>query len=179
MSIRLTLNNTVLPSFSLSFLAILGLFYIGVVALHFLNGYGDSFQLAGIPAAFVTALILMKSTTRLVKYSSYPDYLEFASANLLIMDSLSFKRRSQRLVKSHIEEITVKGYFLWKRIDVKLKSTSGRRYSAVIPLRFVTKNTTARILEDLAGTSLEEMWEADYARDSDFAQHTQTVLSGS
>lgn len=179
MSLDLSLNKKLLPGISIFFIGSLGLLFLGVVTLHIVNGFGDITLLAGIPAVLLAASYLMTKTTRLVNYSSYPDYLEFTSAHLLVLDSFHLKRYSQRLVKSHVEEITIKGYFFWKRIKVHSKSDSGRRYTATIPLRFISNYDTARILEDIAGVSLEDMWEADYARDTAFDHNTQAILSGS
>lgn len=139
-----------------------GIFYTMVLAVYFTTESIESTYIAGIPAFLLFTAILCKRTSHLVSYKSYNDYIEFSNADLLKTDSFEIRKFSQRLVKHHIQEIHIKGFAFWKRIDVYLKSDSGRTYSSRIPLRFLNGSQVIALLEDLSNSNIEEVWEADY-----------------
>lgn len=148
-----------------------GIFYTMLLAVFFTTGSIETTYIAGIPAFLLFTAIVCKRTSHLVSYKSYNDYIEFANADLLKTDKLEIKSFSQRLVKHHIQEIHIKGFAFWKRIDVYLKSDSGRTYSSRIPLRFLNGSQVIALLEDLSNSKIEEVWEADYGT----AQNTATL----
>lgn len=154
----MSINNSILPklSTSLFWLTIIG--YGFLLLLHFLTGFGKDFiyQVSGIIALFFLAL---RKTSLLMKYSTNTDYLEFSIGHFFSTDEMQIKSNLIRVVKSDIEEIELKGFFMWRKLKIKMVEDD-KKFYIVMPLRFVSNKKVHFIIEDIIGVQETELPEA-------------------
>ncbi len=151
----MSINNGLLPKLSTSLFWLVILGYGFVVLLNFTTGFAKDFLLQ-VTAAIVFLFLLLRKTKLLIRYSTVTDYIEFSTGNFFSLDEMNIKSNLVRIVKSDIEEIEYKGFFLWKKLRIKVKE-GGKRYYVDMPLRFVPSRKVHKMIEDIIGSQENEV----------------------
>lgn len=151
----MSINNGLLPKLSTSLFWLTLIGYGFVVLLNFTTGFAKEFLLQAT-AAIVFLFMLLRKTKLLLRYSTVTDYIEFSTGNFFSLDEMNIKSNLVRIIKSDIEEIEYKGFFLWKKLRFKVKE-NGKRFYVDVPLRFVSSSKVHQIIEDIIGTQENEV----------------------
>ena len=151
----MSINNGLLPKLSTSLFWLVIIGYGFVVLLNFTTGFAKDF-LIQVTAAIVLLFLVLRKTKLLLRYSTVSDYIEFSTGNFFSLDEMNIKSNLVRIIKADIEEIEYKGFFLWKKLRIKVKE-GRKRFYVDVPLRFVPSGKVHKMIEDIIGAQEKEV----------------------